>query len=323
MENNNARAICLKEGLAARSLQALGGGQVNQVFLVDGEYVLRIGGREDAFSRLKRETDLLQSLAGKIPVPKIHAFGELDGWVYQIQAYIPGQKLYMVWKDLRSADQEAIVADLAAALKVIHGTGFQDYGNYREENKRYLSWSDYILGKFEQTLVAIRALNLRMAPGFLEMAQAYFDDHRQVLQGGSPALVHGDLSMVNILVEGRRLSALLDFEYALQAPADYELSVMEAFCLYPDDWAEEENEHFCTADYASFFPLMRKHYPALFEIEHLRERVNLYQLGAALSSYVAWRKDNLKTIPPEKMAAKEFYMARITNFVFRHGVRMF
>ncbi len=92
---------------------------------------------------------------------------------------------------------------------------------------------------------------------------------------------------------------------------------MEAFCLYPNDWAEEINEVYCTADFASFIPLLRRHYPALFEIAHLRTRVNLYQLASALSSYLAWRKDNLSTIPPERMAAKEFYMARITNFIFR------
>jgi hypothetical protein len=98
---------------------------------------------------------------------------------------------------------------------------------------------------------------------------------------------------------------------------------MESFCLYPNDYAEDENEVFCTADFASFIPLLRKHYPALFETPHLRERVNIYHLEAALSNYLAWRKDNLSTIPPDRMAAKEFYMARTTNFIFRHGARMF
>ena len=144
-----------------------------------------------------------------------------------------------------------------------------------------------------------------------------------MLQAGVPVLVHGDLSLVNILADQGKLSALLDFEYALQAPADYELWVTESFCLYPNDYAEEDHEDYCSADFASFIPLLRKHYPALFEIPHLRERVNIYHLAAALSNYLAWRKDNLSRIPPDKMAAKEFYMARITNFIFRNGTRMF
>jgi len=169
----------------------------------------------------------------------------------------------------------------------------------------------------------IRARNIRMAPGFLELAEGYFEDHRHVLEGGIPVQVHSDLTLVNVLVENGKISAILDFEYALQATRDYDLWVMEAFCLYPNDWAEEGNEVFCSADFASFFPLLQRHYPEIFETPHLRERVNIYQLETTLSSYLAWRKDNSSTIPPDQMDAKEFYMARITNFIFSRGTRMF
>ena len=77
---NLVQTICSKEGLKIREFRALSGGQVNQVFLIDDAYVLRIGAREDAFQRLKRETELLQSLINKIPVPKIFAFGQQDGF---------------------------------------------------------------------------------------------------------------------------------------------------------------------------------------------------------------------------------------------------
>jgi Ser/Thr protein kinase RdoA (MazF antagonist) len=157
----------------------------------------------------------------------------------------------------------------------------------------------------------------------LELAEDYFVTHKHVLEGGAPALLHGDLTMINILVNGGNISALIDFEYAMMAPVDYELWAMEAFCLYPNDYAEEDREIFSTADFAGFFPLLRKYYPELFETPNLRRRMNLYQIDAGLSSYVAWRKDNLQRYPPEKMAAKEFYLARISNFVFEHGVRMF
>jgi Ser/Thr protein kinase RdoA (MazF antagonist) len=162
-----------------------------------------------------------------------------------------------------------------------------------------------------------------MAPGYLEMAQVYFDEHLPLLEAGTPTLVHGDLTLMNILVERGKITAILDFEYAMQAPSDYELWPLEAFCLYPNDWAEEDHEVCCTADYAGLFPLLQKHAPELFETPHLRERMNCYQLEATLGSYLAWRKDHLDSIPPERLAAKEFYMARITNFIFRHGVRMF
>ena len=57
---NLVTTICEKEGLNGRNIRALSGGQVNQVFVIDDEYVLRIGAREDAFQRLTRETELLR-----------------------------------------------------------------------------------------------------------------------------------------------------------------------------------------------------------------------------------------------------------------------
>ena len=320
---NLVRTICQKEGIDSRDIRVLSGGQVNKVFLIGNEHVLRIGSREDAFQRLEFETQLLQSLANKIPVPKIYAFGQQEGYVYQIQEFLPGEKLYLVWKDLQPEVQDALAAELAAYLKILHSLTPQYFGPASQDRQRYDRWPDFLAGRFKRTLEEINALNIRMVPGFLELAADYFHENLHLLQEGAPTLVHSDLTLVNILVDQGKVSAILDFEFAMQAPVDYELLAIEAFCIYPNDWAEEEHEFFCTADFANFIPLLRKHYPALFEIPHVRERLNLYHIESALSSYLAWRKDNLSTIPPDRMAAKEFYTARITNFMFRHGVRMF
>ena len=114
------KTICAKEGLTGKEIQTLSGGQVNQVYLIDGEYVLRIGAREDALQRLTRETDLLRSLENKIPVPKVLAFGQEDGAVYQIQRFLPGQKLISIWKDLSPKSQENLAAEFGAYLKTLH-----------------------------------------------------------------------------------------------------------------------------------------------------------------------------------------------------------
>ena len=41
---------------------------------------------------------------------------------------------------------------------------------------------------------------------------------------------------------------------------------MEQFCLYPNDFAEDDNEIYTTADFANYFQLLKKHYRELFEI---------------------------------------------------------
>ena len=320
---NIVKAICQKEGIPCQTIQVLSGGQVNAVFLVDGKHILRIGAREDAGQRLERETILLQNLAGQLPVAKVLAFGQEQGFFYQVQQFMPGQKLYAIWKDLSADGQDAIAAELAASLKILHSANFSDFGEGRQDSQRYATWIDYLTDKFQHTVEEIRDLQIRMVPGFIEMAVNYFEEHKHVLQEGVPTLVHSDMNLGNVLAENGKVSAILDFEFALQAPADYELQAIEAFCLYPNDWTEEDNEVFCTDDFANFIPLLRKHYPGLFSIRNLRERLDIYHVYAALSSYLAWRRANLSTIPPERMAAKEFYMGRVWNIVYDAGARMF
>ena len=155
------------------------------------------------------------------------------------------------------------------------------------------------------------------------MAQAYINEYGHTLEGGALGLVHGDLWLGNILIDQGKVAAILDFEYAAQAPLDYELLKIEDFCLYPNDYAEEDDENHSAADFADFCVLLRVHYPELFAIPHLRERLNLYHLESTLSDYLAWRKDNRAAIPFEQPNAMNFVQARITNFVFGHGVRMF
>lgn len=317
------KKICQKEGIDGRTVRALSGGQVNAVFLVDDQYVVRIGARQDAFQRLSRETEVLKSLAGVIPVPKIYAFGQMDGLTYQVQQYLPGQKLIDIWRSLRPKAQGKIIAELAEYLKILHHRNLAYFGDGHADTPKYETWPSFLADQFKQTCEEIHALNIRMAPGFPELAVDYFEAHRSVLQDGAPVQVHGDLTLMNVLVEAGKISAILDFEYGLQAPKDYELWAMEAFCLYPNEYAEEGHEVFYTADFASIFQHLQKHYAEIFETPHLRERVNLYQIEANLSSYLAWRKDNFKTKPPDQMAAKEFYMAHITNFIYEGGVRLF
>ncbi len=320
---NIVKKICQQEGINHQPIEVLHGGQVNAVFRIDNEYIVRIGARENAFHRLKHETELLQSLINEIPVPRIYAFGQQDGFVYQIQQAIPGQNLFSLWNQLQPQTQENLVAELVKYLKILHKRRLPYFGDAHDDTPQYTSWSDFLTDKFQHTLSEINALKIRMVPGFVELATNYFAAHQHLLEDAMPVQIHGDLTLANVLVNNGEIAALLDFEYALQAPKDYELWVMEAFCLYPNDWAAEDNEVFCTTDFANFIQLLRQYYPELFEIPHLRERVNLYHLAGNLSSYLAWRKDNLSTIPPEKMAAKEFYMAHITNFSSTKGIRMF
>ena len=119
--------------------------------------MLRIGSREDAFQRLKRETELLQRLAGRLPVPIIVAFGEQDGLIYQIQHFVPGQKLHAAWKSLSPSVKDSIVAELAAALKTLHKANFSAS---QAGSQPPGSWKDLFSAKFMRALDEIKTLRI-------------------------------------------------------------------------------------------------------------------------------------------------------------------
>lgn len=320
------RAICQREGLRGARIQPLRGGQVNRMYRVDGEYVVRIGARADALTRMQTESALLGRLAGQVPVAKVYACGQLDGAAYQVQQFLPGKPLAAVWTGLSSRAQNRLAAELAGYLGSLHAIPFGSFGTNElgpgQGGAAFEHWEGYVAAKFQATLDEIARLGILMLPGALDAAQTYFSANQAALAGGAACLVHSDLSPMNILVHAGHISALLDFEYAVQAPPDYELWVPEAFCLYPTDYTDASGQAYITADFSSLLPLLHRHLPELFSMPQLRTRLNLYHLVSALSSYLSWRKDNLESIPPERMAAKEFYMARIFNFTFRNGARL-
>jgi Ser/Thr protein kinase RdoA (MazF antagonist) len=320
------QAICKRERISLESIRPLSGGQVNQVFLLNDQVVLRIGSREDAFERLRCETELLQQLVGLVPVAAVLAFGQQDGQVYQLQEYVRGEKLYLIWDQLSPGTQDRLVAEFAGIRQALATLRFADFGRVSQPALRHHTWETYICTLFEQTLAEINERQIHLVPGFVQLARDYFDQYRHTLSSGVSTLVHGDLWLGNILVDQGRIAALIDFEFALHAPPDYELHILEDFCLYPNDYAEEDpsvDRTFTTVDFAGFFRRLRRVDPILFDMPHLRERVNLYHLQSTFHSYLEWRKQQSAVIPYHQPAAQGFYMARISNYTSNHSVRMF
>lgn len=311
-------AICKQENLPAETVTRLGGGQINHVFLVNDKYIVRIGARENTFSRLKLETELLQNIADDIPAPKILVLGQYENYAYQVQAFVAGKPLHHSWLDLSPEQKDHIVCALASYLKVLHQNTFAEFGFYCD-GKRDHSWLKFCEHEFYNTLEEAHAPNYCIPMVVLQATENYFERHKHVLHTASPVLVHRDLWPGNILINDGKISAILDFEFAIQAPRDYELLLIEQFCLYPNDFVEENNEIYTTADFADYFQLLKKHYPELFAVRDLRERLNLYHIIYSLKAYIAWRKTQPQATEGHLPIQP---LAKVFNFITEHGTRM-
>jgi len=311
------KAICQQEGINALSIQPLAGGQTNSVYRIGKDYILRIASTPEDGERLANEARSLQKVPSTIPIPHILALGTYSGQTYQLQRFIPGERMHHLWRHLSHDQKESVIAQHAGYLKPLHEVTFSEYGWMNQDEAQFGFWNAFCEEQFYTTIETLSNPQVLLPDDVIQHTIDFFEFHKTCLQEGPPVFVHGDLWPGNILVAGDCISGVLDFEFAMQAPLDYELLLIEEFCLYPNDFAEEDWEIFSTADFADLFLLLRKHYPALFSIPGLRQRLDLYHLMYALRSFVDWRLAH-----PEDRTYPTNTLARLFNILFRHGVRM-
>lgn len=321
MDNKSlVKKILQKENLKYRDVKRLSGGQVNFVFLVDNNYVVRVGGRSDSQKRLLSEAKLIERFQKRIPLPEILACGGIEDWVYQVQSFIKGEPLYKLWGKLTNRRKEVVVKNLVQFLKILHRTDFKEYGFYHSD-KKYSQWLTFWIARAEEIKEELSSVKTYIPQDIVKTVFRYFASNKSVLANGKPCLVHGDLWLGNVLIEGSEIVGILDFESAIQAPVEYELLSIEKFCLYPNDYkAEDEKLRFSSSDFGDFGILFKKYYPEIFKADKLRQRLDIYHILTTVSSHLGY----LQRI--KKSWGKHFPInpvAKITNFLFEDGIRLF
>jgi Ser/Thr protein kinase RdoA (MazF antagonist) len=316
-------AICEKEGLELGLLQSVSGGHVNRIYRGGGCVVRIARGAEDGL-RLRQEAALLQRLrdqsGGALLAPEILGAGECEGRFYQVQREVRGEPLHLAWPGLSLDQKNTLMAQLGAQLEMLHGFTCPTFGWFRLPEVTYPTWGAYVETFYRAALDLLGRSSPGLSAPLLAAAGRFLEERLPLLAESRPVVVHADLWPGNILVDGDELAGILDFEFAYQAPRDYELVLIEDFCLYPNDFIAAERGKRSTADYADFFPLLARHTPGLFAVPHLRERLDLHHVLFNLQLYHSWREANPQAEENAYLLAK---LARIVNMLFGHGARMF
>lgn len=169
------------------------------------------------------EAPTLQFIAANttIPVPKVHDVQWENGKVVAIvMDYMPGKRLDEAWDTLDSDQKHAIASELHSYInqlrdlkgdyigaidrgKVVIGQIASIEGGPFDSEKQF---NEFILGDIVKSAPDI----LRHYAKF-----ALMDDHEIVF-------THADFAPRNILVEGGRVTAILDWEYAGWYPEHWE-----------------------------------------------------------------------------------------------------
>lgn len=195
----------------------LDGGLANDNLVVALErgprVVLRRFVREPGAAR--REALLLQRLAGRVPVPEVLGGGE--DWL--VLSWCEGRRLAEVVGGLSEEEAEALGLQVGAAMAAIHEEVLGEEGHLRVVGDRLVvrrweegTWAGYLDGL------------LAGVPG-ARLGPERSTRLRAVEPPVAPAAVlcHADFKPTNLLVEGGRLTAVLDWEFAFSGDPAFDL----------------------------------------------------------------------------------------------------
>ncbi len=263
----------------------------NEVWLTP-DLVVRVNSRPD--QRLRREADLARMLPLNIGYPPVVAYGGELGADWLILERVRGKALSRWWPDLSQESRRAAVAQLADKLRAVHSTVIPQLGELNEV-PQLLDRARRGRAAVQRLLDALLMLrtNPHVQTSLIDAAYRLVEESAHYLDPFDVAtLVHGDLTFENILWDGERITALLDFEWARPGPSDLDLDILLRMVAYPKLHVAEDYEHRThAADYRDVPWWLANDYPELFEHNGQYERVRVYS--------IAWDVKELLAYPPQ------------------------
>ena len=146
-----------------------------------------------------------------IATPKIFHSGEVNGWMYLIMQYLPGQCLADIWPRLGFSDKSSLITQVAHFAKQLH------HLKLPRDSDLHTNWKAYHQQLIKDCVSRHQRKKLcanlvAQIPEYLAQCTNYFDD-------GNRFLIHMDLNPWNLMAEKSanqwKLTGVLDFGDAI------------------------------------------------------------------------------------------------------------
>ncbi|MFC5262395.1 phosphotransferase family protein [Kribbella qitaiheensis] len=284
----------LRRTLAAAGLPATGrflpkAGWVSRVWVGD-EYVVRLnnGQFRDAY---RHEATVVNLLAGsEVPHARHLAYGDGPDGPWYISERLPGRTLYDAWPAADSHTRQAMIESLGAALRALHRVPvpadlLPPWLADALAGKPWPAFHPPVVSATLQQVEAARRLPSHDSRLLADIAD-WIQERLALFAADEPVLVHGDLHGSNVIVDQGRVTGLIDFAEALAQPADVELDTILRWCAKAREYPPTPDEQGLDETTLTEVPgWLHGAYPELFEREHLRERLNFYDMYGELALY--------------------------------------
>lgn len=282
----------LRRTLTAAGLPTTGhftakGGWVSRAWVGD-EYVVRLsnGPARDAYRHEAAVVDLLTG--SDVPHARHIAHGDGPDGSWYVSERLPGRTLHEAWPTADESTRRSLIESLGTALRALHRVPVPPdlLPPWLSDALAGAPWPAYHPPVVQATLQQVEAAS-RMPgrdAGLLADVANWVEERLPLFADDDPVLVHGDLHGSNLMVDDGRVTGLIDFAEALAQPADAELDTILRWCArsreFPPTPAHQGLDPSTLAEVPGW---LRGAYPGLFEREHLRERLQFYDMYVELA----------------------------------------
>lgn len=287
MSDEAALAFVRSRFGAVRDFAGIGNGEWSRAYALrrgDEELIIRFSAIDEDF---RKDRLAMQFGSSRLPIPEIIEIGETEGGFYavsrrasvrflddcdegKLRALLPG--LCQAWDAMREADLSA-----TTGYGIWDGDGLASHLSWRDallavahdrEGDRIHGWWDRLLssptgsGPFEEALARLGQL------------VDFCPEERH--------LIHSDLLNFNVLVDGDRISAVIDWGCGMYGDFLYDLAWFTYWAPWYPAWRDID-----------FAAEAKRHYLAIgLKVPYFAERLLCYELhiGLAAQAYCAYKE---------------------------------
>lgn len=203
------------------------GGWTNATWLAGG-FALRLA-VQPGQDKIRREAQLASLLPPEVGYPPVVETGVTDGYEWSLSREIPGKNLGEAWRELDWDTRTSALRQLWRKVQAVHNVDITAAAGLARERAWFNATSAEEAAACA-TRLAQRGILTSHQVGALGEALARF---WKALPAAKRVLNHGDLTVENALWHEGQVVSLMDFEYAVIAPAELDLNELVKCAFAP------------------------------------------------------------------------------------------
>jgi len=205
------------------------GGWTNATWLAGG-LVLRLSTRQGD-DKIRREAQLASLLPSEVGYPPVLETGIIDGYEWCLSKEIPGKNLGEIWPELDWDLRLSALRQLWKKVLAVHTVDIAAAAGLARKKPWFNASSSEEAEAGLNRLVLNKILSSSQAIILRETLTRYWN----VLPAATCVLNHGDLTIENALWHAGQVVSLLDFEFAVIAPAELDMNELVKCAFAPSE----------------------------------------------------------------------------------------